>query len=95
MLAAVQVLSVLGGAVLGVFPAGWMLLTGVNVTLPVPWRLVGLIVAMVLVVAALTAVRSVPGGRRLLERVRRRGRPCRSGARAPLRAAGCRVVSRW
>lgn len=72
-LATAQVLPALLGAVLGVFPAGWALLAGVNAitggdsdnaTVPAPWQLIALVLATVLMVAALTAVPARLGGRR-------------------------------
>ncbi|GAB2925200.1 hypothetical protein GCM10027280_10610 [Micromonospora polyrhachis] len=72
-LAAAQVLPALVGAVLGVFPGGWALFAAINAitggdsdkaTLPAPWQLVGLVLATVLAVAALSAVPARLGGRR-------------------------------
>jgi putative ABC transport system permease protein len=72
-LATAQVLPALVGAVLGVFPGGWVLFAGINAitggdshraTLPVPWQLLGMVSAIVLVVALLTAVPAHLGGRR-------------------------------
>jgi putative ABC transport system permease protein len=72
-LAAAQVLPALVGAVLGVFPGGYLLLTAImaitggdgdEATLPVPWQLIALVAATVVTVAALTAVPAHLGGRR-------------------------------
>jgi putative ABC transport system permease protein len=72
-LAVAQVLPALAGAVLGIFPAGFVLFAAINAitggdsdraTLPSLWQLVALVVATVLVVAALTAVPARLGGRR-------------------------------
>jgi putative ABC transport system permease protein len=72
-LATAQVLPALLGAVLGVFPGGFLLFTAINTitggdsektTLPVPWQLIALMLATVLAVAALTAVPAHLGGRR-------------------------------
>jgi putative ABC transport system permease protein len=72
-LAAAQVLPALLGAVLGVFPGGYLLFAAVmtitdgdrdKATLPVAWQLIALILATVLAVAALTAVPAGLGGRR-------------------------------
>ncbi len=72
-LATAQVLPALIGAVLGVFPGGYLLLTAIititggssdRATLPVPWQLTAVILATVLVVATLTAVPAHLGGRR-------------------------------
>ncbi|GIH18633.1 FtsX-like permease family protein [Rugosimonospora africana] len=72
-LAAAQVLPALVGAIVGVFPVGFALFSGINAitggdsdraTLPPPWQLVAVVVATVLVVAALTAVPARLGGRR-------------------------------
>ncbi|MEV4518277.1 FtsX-like permease family protein [Dactylosporangium sp. NPDC049525] len=72
-LAAAQVLPALLGAVLGVFPGGYLLFATIiaitdgdddKATLPAPWQLVTLILATVLAVAALTAVPAHLGGRR-------------------------------
>ncbi|MEV4751675.1 FtsX-like permease family protein [Streptosporangium sp. NPDC049248] len=72
-LAAAQVLPALVGAVLGVFPGGWALFAAINAitggdsgkaTLPAPWQLIGLVLATVLAVAALSAVPAHLGGRR-------------------------------
>ncbi|MFI6458007.1 FtsX-like permease family protein [Streptosporangium amethystogenes] len=72
-LAAAQVLPALAGAILGVFPGGWALFAAINAitggdsdkaTLPAPWQLIGLVLATVLAVAALSAVPAHLGGRR-------------------------------
>jgi putative ABC transport system permease protein len=72
-LATAQVLPALLGAVLGVFPGGFLLFAAINTitggdsdraTLPSLWQLLALVVATVLVVAALTAVPARLGGRR-------------------------------
>ena len=72
-LATAQVLPALVGAVLGVLPGGWALFAAINaitggdsdrVTLPLPWQLVAVVLATVLVVAALTAIPAHLGGRR-------------------------------
>ena len=72
-LATAQVLPALLGAVLGVFPGGYLLFAAINTitgghstktTLPVPWQLIALILAVVLAVAALTAIPAHFGGRR-------------------------------
>ncbi|MGP4110458.1 FtsX-like permease family protein [Streptomyces sp. 4N509B] len=72
-LAIAQVLPALVGAILGIFPAGWILLAGINAitgadsdnaALPALWQLPALALATVLVVAALTAVPARLGGRR-------------------------------
>jgi ABC-type lipoprotein release transport system permease subunit len=72
-LATAQVLPALLGAVLGVFPCGYLLFAAIititdgdsnKATLPVPWQLIALILATVLAVAALTAVPAHLGGRR-------------------------------
>jgi len=72
-LATAQVLPALVGAVLGVFPGGYLLFAAIiaitdgdrtKATLPVPWQLIALILATVLAVAALTAVPARLGGRR-------------------------------
>jgi ABC-type lipoprotein release transport system permease subunit len=72
-LATAQVLPALLGAVLGVFPGGYLLFAAINTitggdsnktTLPVPWQLITLILATVLAVAALTAIPAHLGGRR-------------------------------
>jgi putative ABC transport system permease protein len=72
-LATAQVLPALLGAVLGVFPGGYLLFAAIititdgdsnKATLPVPWQLITLILATVLAVAALTAVPAHLGGRR-------------------------------
>ena len=72
-LATAQVLPALIGAVLGVFPGGYLLFAAIititdgdsdKATLPMPWQLTTLILATVLAVAALTAVPAHLGGRR-------------------------------
>jgi ABC-type lipoprotein release transport system permease subunit len=72
-LAAAQVLPALLGAVLGVFPGGFALFAAINAitggdsdraTLPSLWQLLGVVLATVLVVTALTAVPARLGGRR-------------------------------
>jgi putative ABC transport system permease protein len=72
-LATAQVLPALLGAVLGVFPGGFLVFAAINTvtggdnnraTLPVPWQLITLVLATVLAVAALTAVPAHLGGRR-------------------------------
>ncbi|QYC42103.1 FtsX-like permease family protein [Nonomuraea coxensis DSM 45129] len=72
-LAAAQVLPACLGAVIGVFPGGFLLFAAVNaiaggdagkVTLPAAWQLVALVPATALVVAALTFVPAHLGGRR-------------------------------
>jgi putative ABC transport system permease protein len=72
-LATAQVLPALLGAVLGVFPGGYLLLAtimaitggdGDQATLPVPGQLIALVAATVVTVAALTAVPAHLGGRR-------------------------------
>ncbi|SNT31742.1 putative ABC transport system permease protein [Streptosporangium subroseum] len=72
-LATAQVLPALLGAVMGVFPGGFLLFAAINVitggdsdkaTLPAPWQLIALVMATVLVVAALTSVPAHLGGRR-------------------------------
>ncbi|WP_256862509.1 FtsX-like permease family protein [Microbispora sp. GKU 823] len=72
-LATAQVLPAFLGAVLGVFPGGFLLFAAINTitggdgdkaTLPAPWQLVALVLATVLVVAALTSVPAHLGGRR-------------------------------
>jgi putative ABC transport system permease protein len=72
-LAAAQVLPALAGAVLGVFPGGFALFSAImtitggesdRTTLPSLWQLLGLVLATVLVVAALTALPARLGGRR-------------------------------
>jgi ABC-type lipoprotein release transport system permease subunit len=71
-LATAQVLPALLGAVLGVFPGGYLLFTAIKTitggnnkpTLPMPGQLIALILATVLAVAALTAVPAHLGGRR-------------------------------
>ncbi|GAA2735545.1 FtsX-like permease family protein [Actinocorallia aurantiaca] len=72
-LAAAQVLPALAGAVAGAFPGGFALFHAINAvtggdsgraTLPPLWQLLALVPATVLVVAALTAVPALLGGRR-------------------------------
>ncbi|WP_246081064.1 FtsX-like permease family protein [Nonomuraea mesophila] len=72
-LATAQVLPALLGAVMGVFPGGFLLFAAINTitggdsgkaTLPAPWQLIALVLATVLVVAALTSVPAHLGGRR-------------------------------
>ncbi|GAA4638085.1 hypothetical protein GCM10023196_094450 [Actinoallomurus vinaceus] len=72
-LATTQVLPALLGAILGVFPGGFLLFTAINTitggdsdraTLPAPRQLITLVLATVLVVAALTSVPAHLGGRR-------------------------------
>ena len=72
-LATAQVLPALLGAVLGVFPGGYLLFAAIititdgdsnKATLPGPWQLTTLILATVLAVATLTAVPAHLGGRR-------------------------------
>lgn len=72
-LATAQVLPALLGAVMGVFPGGFLLFAAINAitggdsdkaTLPAPWQLIALVMATVLVVAALTSVPAHLGGRR-------------------------------
>jgi putative ABC transport system permease protein len=72
-LATAQVLPALLGAVLGVFPGGFLLFAAIatitggdseQVTHPVPWQLIALVLATVLAVAALTAAPAHLGGRR-------------------------------
>ena len=72
-LAAAQVLPALAGAILGVFPGGIALFRAINAitggdsdraTLPPLWQLLGVVLATVIVVAALTAVPARLGGRR-------------------------------
>ncbi|GII83521.1 hypothetical protein Ssi03_15110 [Sphaerisporangium siamense] len=72
-LASAQVLPALLGAVLGLFPGGFLLFAAVNTiaggdsekaTLPVPWQLIATVLATALVVAALTSVPAYLGGRR-------------------------------
>jgi putative ABC transport system permease protein len=72
-LAAAQVLPALVGAVVGVFPGGFLLFRAIEAVtgadsgravLPPPWQLAGLVAATVLVVTALTAVPAHLGGRR-------------------------------
>jgi ABC-type lipoprotein release transport system permease subunit len=72
-LATAQVLPALLGAILGVFPGGYLLFAAIititdgdrnKATLPVPWQLIALILGTALAVAALTAVPAHLGGRR-------------------------------
>jgi ABC-type lipoprotein release transport system permease subunit len=72
-LSAAQVLPAFVGAVLGVFPGGWLLFAAIialtggerdEATLPSLWQLLSLVLATVLVVAALTAVPARLGARR-------------------------------
>ncbi|MGN9846076.1 hypothetical protein ACTMTI_48970 [Nonomuraea sp. H19] len=72
-LATAQVLPALLGAVLGVFPGGSLLFAAINTitggdsekaTLPLPWQLIAMVLATVLVVAVLTSVPAHLGGRR-------------------------------
>jgi putative ABC transport system permease protein len=72
-MAAAQVIPALVGAVLGVFPCGYLLFAalmaatggdGDRATMPSWWQLVVLVVVTVLVVAALTALPARLGGRR-------------------------------
>ncbi|MFI7462121.1 FtsX-like permease family protein [Nonomuraea sp. NPDC049646] len=72
-LATAQVLPALLGAVLGVFPGGFLLFAAINaitggdgdkVSLPPSWQLIVLVPATALVVAALTSVPAHLGGRR-------------------------------
>jgi putative ABC transport system permease protein len=72
-LATAQVLPALLGAVLGVFPGGYLLFAAIvaitdgdsdRATLPSIWQLFAVVLATVLVVAALTAVPARLGGRR-------------------------------
>jgi ABC-type lipoprotein release transport system permease subunit len=72
-LAAAQVLPALLGAIVGVFPGGFALFAAINAitggdsdraTLPSLWRLLAVVLATVLVVAALTAVPARLGGLR-------------------------------
>jgi putative ABC transport system permease protein len=72
-LAAAQVLPALVGAVLGVFPGGFALFAAINAitggdsdraTLPSLWQRLAVVLATALVVAALTAVPALLGGRR-------------------------------
>ena len=66
-------LPALLGAVLGIFPGGYLLFSAIititdgdstKATLPGPWQLLALVLATVLTVAALTAVPASLGGRR-------------------------------
>ncbi|MEE6263600.1 FtsX-like permease family protein [Plantactinospora sonchi] len=72
-LATAQVLPALLGAVLGVFPGGFLVFAAIiaitggdsdRATLPGPWQLITLVLTTVLAVAALTAVPARLGGRR-------------------------------
>jgi putative ABC transport system permease protein len=72
-LAGAQVLPALLGAVLGIFPGGFLLFEAIiaitggddtKATLPVPWQLLAMVAATVLLVAVLTAVPTHFGGRR-------------------------------
>jgi ABC-type antimicrobial peptide transport system permease subunit len=72
-LAAAQVLPALVGAILGVFPGGFALFAAImaitggdsdRATYPPLWHLLTLVAGSVLVVAALTAVPALLGGRR-------------------------------
>ncbi|GGS65519.1 FtsX-like permease family protein [Nonomuraea spiralis] len=72
-LATAQMLPALLGAVMGVFPGGFLLFASITTitggdsdkaTLPAPWQLIALVPATVLVVAALTSVPAHLGGRR-------------------------------
>jgi ABC-type lipoprotein release transport system permease subunit len=72
-LATAHVLPALVGAVLGVFPGGYLLFAAIiaitdgdrnEATLPSLWQLLAVVLATVLVVAALTAVPARLGGRR-------------------------------
>ena len=71
--AAAQVLPALLGAVLGIFPGGYLLFAAIititdgdsaKATLPGPWQLLVLVLTTVLMVAALTSVPAGLGGRR-------------------------------
>ncbi|HVQ17531.1 MAG TPA: ABC transporter permease, partial [Actinomycetes bacterium] len=71
--AAAQVLPALLGAVLGIFPGGYLLFEAIititngdsaKATLPGPWQLLVLVLTTVLMVAALTSVPAGLGGRR-------------------------------
>ena len=71
--AAAQVLPALLGAVLGIFPGGYLLFEAIititdgdsaKATLPGPWQLLVLVLTTVLIVAALTSVPAGLGGRR-------------------------------
>lgn len=73
VLATAQVLPALLGAVLGIFPGGFLLFAAImaitggdsdKATLPALWQLIALMLATVLAVAALTAVPAHLGGRR-------------------------------
>ncbi|MET7304526.1 FtsX-like permease family protein [Embleya sp. NPDC005575] len=72
-LATAQVLPALLGAILGVFPCGWLLLAGINTItgangdnakLLAPWQLTTLTLGTVVAVAVLTAIPARLGGRR-------------------------------
>ncbi len=72
-LATAQVLPALAGAIVGVFPGGYLLFAAImtitdgdsdKATLPSLWQLVAVVLATVLVVATLTAVPARLGGRR-------------------------------
>jgi len=72
-MAAAQVLPALVGALLGIFPGGYLLFAAIlaatggssnRVTLPSLWQLAALVLATVAVVAALTALPARLGGRR-------------------------------
>jgi len=72
-LAAAQVLPALLGAVLGVFPGGYLLFAAIiaitggdsdRATLPSLWQLLAVVLATVVVVVALTAIPARLGGRR-------------------------------
>ncbi|WP_433444862.1 FtsX-like permease family protein [Nonomuraea sp. CA-141351] len=72
-LATAQVLPALLGAVMGVIPGGFLLFVAINTitggdsdkaTLPAPWQLIALVLAIVLVMAALTSVPAHLGGHR-------------------------------
>jgi len=72
-LAAAQVLPALAGAVLGIFPGGYVLFIAIigitggdssRATLPSLWQLLAVVLATVAVVAALTALPARLGGRR-------------------------------
>ena len=71
--AAAQVLPALLGAVLGIFPGGYLLFGAIititdgdstKATLPAPWQMLALVLATVLTVAALTSVPASLAGRR-------------------------------
>lgn len=72
-LASAQVLPALTGALLGVFPGGFALLSAINAitggdnhkaTLPPPWQLLALVLATALAVAALTTIPAHLGSHR-------------------------------